>query len=35
MNRAIAAYEWGDLATLVVKRGEAEVTVAVPLRRTP
>jgi uncharacterized iron-regulated protein len=35
MNRAIAAYEWGDLATLVVKRGDAEVTVAVPLRRTP
>jgi hypothetical protein len=35
MNRAIAAYEWGDVATLVVKRGEADVTVAVPLRRTP
>ena len=35
MNRAIAGYEWGDVATLVVKRGEADVTVAVPLRRTP
>ena len=35
MNRAIARYEWGDTATLLVKRGDAEVTVAVPLRRTP
>ena len=35
LNRALARYEWGDVATLVVKRNGAEVTVAVPLRRTP
>jgi hypothetical protein len=35
MNRAIAGYEWSDLATLIVKRGDAEVTITIPLRRTP
>ena len=35
MNRAMAGYEWGDVATLVVRRGGRELTVAVPLRRTP
>jgi S1-C subfamily serine protease len=35
LNRAIARYDWGDVATLVVRRGERELTVAVPLRRTP
>ena len=35
MNRAIAGYEWGDVARLVVRRGVAELTVAVPLRRRP
>jgi uncharacterized iron-regulated protein len=35
LNRAIARYDWGDVATLVVRRGERELTVAVPLRRSP
>ena len=35
MNRALARYEWGDIARLVVRRGSRELTVAVPLRRTP
>jgi uncharacterized iron-regulated protein len=35
MNRALAALEWGDVATLVVKRNGSDVTVAVPLRRAP
>jgi uncharacterized iron-regulated protein len=35
LNRVIAGCQWGDLVTIVVKRGEREMTIDVPLRRTP
>jgi predicted metalloprotease with PDZ domain len=35
LNRVMAGYQWGDLLQIVVRRGESEQTVAVPLRRHP
>lgn len=35
LNRVMAGYHWGDVLQIVVRRGESEQTVAVPLRRQP
>jgi membrane-associated protease RseP (regulator of RpoE activity) len=35
LNRVLAGYQWGDVAHVTVHRGEAEITLGVPLRRQP
>lgn len=34
LGRRMATYHWGDVATLVVRRGSEELTLRVPLRRS-
>jgi uncharacterized iron-regulated protein len=35
LNRVMAGYQWGDVPEVTVHRADEDVTVSVPLRRTP
>ena len=35
MSRQMASYNWGDVPRVTITRGAEQLTVTVPLRRTP